>query len=89
MEWRVESMHWLLDVHFNEDKTRVFDMNVQRLLNDMRKIVLNMIRIYRDANFSKTKPLNSILKDNLFDPQVLSQFLTFFSKFENLQQINM
>ena len=23
LEWGVESMHWLLDVHFTEDKTRV------------------------------------------------------------------
>ena len=28
LEWAVESMHWLLDVHFLEDKTKVWDMNV-------------------------------------------------------------
>ena len=36
----VESMHWLLDVHFTEDKTRVWDMNVQKILNTARKIAL-------------------------------------------------
>ncbi len=37
LEWAVESMHWLLDVHFLEDKTKVWDMNVQQNLNIMRK----------------------------------------------------
>lgn len=32
-------MHWLLDVHFQEDKTKVWDMNVQQNLNIMRKII--------------------------------------------------
>ena len=45
MEWRVESMHWLLDVHFQEDKTRVWDMNIQKLLNLGRKIALILIRV--------------------------------------------
>lgn len=33
LEWGVEAMHWLLDVHFAEDKTRVWDMNIQKTLN--------------------------------------------------------
>lgn len=41
LEWAVESMHWLLDVHFAEDKTMVWDMNVQQNLNIMRKIRLS------------------------------------------------
>ena len=48
LEWAVESMHWLLDVHFSEDKTKVWDMNVQQNLNIMRKIALNLARIYKD-----------------------------------------
>jgi len=43
LEWGVESMHWLLDVHFDEDKIRVWDMNVQNILNTIRKIALNLI----------------------------------------------
>lgn len=27
-EWGVESMYWLLDVRFDEDKTRVLDKNI-------------------------------------------------------------
>jgi len=35
MEWDVESMHWLLDVHFSEDKTAVWDMNVQKVMSGL------------------------------------------------------
>ena len=33
MEWSVETMHWLLDVHFGEDFCRVENQNVQKNLN--------------------------------------------------------
>ena len=46
MEWGVEAMHWLLDVHFSEDKTRVWDMNLQKSLNIMRKTVLNLAKVF-------------------------------------------
>jgi len=66
LEWGVEAMHWLLDVHFAEDKTRVWDMNVQKTLNIMRKIALNLAKGYKAATDSK-KPISRILKRNLFD----------------------
>jgi predicted transposase YbfD/YdcC len=78
LEWAVESMHWLLDVHFSEDKTRVWDMNVQKILNTARKIALNMIRIYKEALYSKNTPLTSVLKENLFDLERFAIFLHFF-----------
>jgi len=78
MEWGVESMHWLLDVHFQEDKTAVFDMNVQKILNTVRKIALNLVRIYKDANHKPTTPLKGIMSDNLFDLAVFSDFVKFF-----------
>lgn len=78
LEWAVEAMHWLLDVHFDEDKTRIWDMNVQKLLNISRKIALNMIRIFRDANRPQRLPLTSVLKENLFDLDTFALFLEFF-----------
>jgi len=53
LEWGVESMHWLLDVHWNEDKTRVWDMNVQKSLNLTRKIALNLAKIFKAKTSSK------------------------------------
>jgi len=78
LEWAVESMHWLLDVHFAEDKTRVWNMNVQKILNITRKITLNLVRIFKEANYPKSVPLTSVLKDNLFDLDMLAAFLDFF-----------
>lgn len=78
MEWGVESMHWLLDVHFAEDKIRVWDMNVQKILNITRKIALNLIRIFKSANHKDSLPLNSVMKHNLFDLERFAHFLDFF-----------
>jgi predicted transposase YbfD/YdcC len=78
LEWGVEAMHWLLDVHFAEDKTRVWDMNVQKVLNTTRKIALNMVRIFKTTNCSKNTALTSVFKSNLFDLEQLASFLDFF-----------
>ena len=77
LEWGVEAMHWLLDVHFAEDKTRVWDMNVQKLLNIMRKISLNLAKEYK-AKTQSPQPMSGILKRNLFDITNLSNFLDVF-----------
>lgn len=78
LEWGVESIHWLLDVHFNEDKTRIWDMNVQKTLNLTRKIALNLAKIFKNNTSSKF-PISGILKRNLFDIRNLVHFLAFFS----------
>ena len=74
LEWGVEAMHWLLDVHFAEDKTRVWDMNVQKLLNIMRKIALNLSKDYKAKTESKV-PISKVLKRNLFDLNNFAGFL--------------
>jgi predicted transposase YbfD/YdcC len=78
LEWRVEAMHWLLDVHFKEDKTRVWDMNLQKTLNITRKIVLNLAKAFL-ARSSRKIPISAILKRNLFDLHNLSAFLDSFA----------
>jgi predicted transposase YbfD/YdcC len=78
LEWGVEAMHWLLDVHFNEDKTRVWDMNLQKTLNILRKIALNLARDYKAKTSSKS-PISGILKKNLFDLNNFAGFLDFFT----------
>jgi len=78
MEWSVESMHWLLDVHFQEDKTAFYDMNVQKILNTVRKIALNLVRLYKDTNHKPSTSLKSILMTNLLDIDAFSDFVNFF-----------
>ena len=73
-EWSVESMHWLLDVHFDEDRCRVQSKNVQQNLNMLHKCALNIIRIYKRETQSKL-PLNGIMFGALMNPQALLPLL--------------
>ena len=74
LEWSVETMHWLLDLHFCEDFCRVEDKDVQQILNIIRKIILNSIKIYKDENNIK-RPLSNIMLDCLIDPANLIPLL--------------
>jgi len=74
LEWGVEAMHWLLDVHFAEDKTCVWDMNVQKTLNIMRKIALNLAKNFKSKTKSR-QAISGVLKRNLFDLSNFSGFL--------------
>jgi hypothetical protein len=66
LEWSVETMHWLLDMHFQEDFCRIEDENIQRKLNIIRKIVLNSIKAYKEKNNSK-RPISHIMLDCLLE----------------------
>jgi predicted transposase YbfD/YdcC len=74
LEWSVESMHWLLDVHFAEDSCRVEDENLQQILNTIRKIPLNSIKQYTRKNNIK-RPVSKIMFDCLLDSQKLLPLL--------------
>lgn len=65
-EWSVETMHWLLDVHFEEDFCRVEDKNIQQNLNMIRKIALNIVKQHKTTSSSK-KPISNIMLDCLLD----------------------
>ena len=86
LEWAVESMHWLLDVHFNEDKTRVWDMNVQKSLNILRKIVLNLLKHYK-AQTNSRDALTDIMFKNFLDLRNLAEFLRFVFALRNVADL--
>ena len=73
-EWSVESMHWLLDVHFDEDRCRVQSKNIQQNLNMLHKMALNIIRIHKRETQSKL-PLNGIMFRALMNPHALLPLL--------------
>jgi len=73
-EWSVETMHWLLDVHFDEDRCRVQSKNIQQNLNMLHKFALNIIRIYKRETQSKLA-LNGIMFHALMNPQALLPLL--------------
>ena len=86
LEWSVESMHWLLDVHYQEDKTKVWDMNIQKTLNILRKIALNLAREYKNK-YEPRKAISGILKRNLFDINNLSEFIRFIVALNNVTEL--
>lgn len=67
MEWSVETMHWLLDVHFGEDSCRAAEQNTQENLNIIRKIVLNSLRSYKNSSGSKAA-FTHLMLDCMIDP---------------------
>jgi len=79
LEWTVETLHWLLDVHFDEDFCRVADKNIQQNLNIARKVALNHIHIYKNGKNSK-RPISNLMFDCLLEP---SQILALLDTCEN------
>lgn len=71
MEWAVETMHWLLDVHFGEDFCRIQDKTIQRNLNMLRKYALNLIKQHKERTKSK-RAISKIMFDCLLDCNVIT-----------------
>lgn len=67
MEWRVESMHWLLDMRFDEDWCRVEDRTIQENLNILHKFALNTIKLFKSHTGSR-KAISKIMLDCLLNP---------------------
>jgi predicted transposase YbfD/YdcC len=74
LEWSVEVMHWLLDVHFGEDFCRVEDSDVQQNLNIVRKIALNSVNHYKEKTESK-RAVSKIMLDCLLESAFMLEIL--------------
>ena len=74
MEWAVESMHWLLDVHYGEDYCRIANKAAQQNLNSLRKFALSLIKRYKAQTNSK-RPLSQIMLDCLLELDLLCAVL--------------
>lgn len=73
-EWSVETMHWLLDVHFSEDYFRVANQTVQKNMNLLRKFVLSVLKRYK-ANTASKRPLSQLMFDCLLSPDNILMLL--------------
>ena len=60
--WKIESMHWMLDVVFNEDNHVTSSENAHKTLNIFRKFALLLHKAYIKENNLKTT-----LKNHMFD----------------------
>lgn len=67
--WKIESMHWMLDVVLSEDKSRFWNENAHITLNILRKYALLLHKQYiatLPKNISvKKNMLNCLMKDSL------------------------
>ena len=60
--WKIESMHWLLDVVFSEDESKILSENGLKTLNIFRKLSLLMHKKYIASQKKKQS-----IKGNMFD----------------------
>lgn len=79
--WKVESIHWMFEVVFNEDRTVLMEKDAQRTLNTLRKTALNLIRMYKTA-FSPKSSMVGIMRNNLFNPHTILAFFQCLNTFE-------
>lgn len=74
MEWGVETMHWLLDVRFDEDWCRVVDRTIQENLNILHKFALNSIKLFKSDTGSR-KAISKIMLDCLLNPSDITKVI--------------
>ena len=74
MEWSVESMHWLLDVHFEENWCRIESKEVQQCLNMFRKTAINLIKRFKSSNDSK-QAISHLMFECLLDSNMILRIL--------------
>lgn len=69
--WKIESMHWMLDVDFSEDACRFFSENAHKTLNAIRKCALALhkdflARTNRKTSIKANMPACLINRKRLF-----------------------
>ncbi len=74
MEWSVETLHWLLDVHFEEDWCRIEDKTVQSNLNIFRKAAINLIKLFKEKT-ECNKAVSNIMLDYLINSDNISRIV--------------
>ena len=67
-------MHWLLDVHFDEDYFRVANQTIQKNTNLLRKFALSIIKQHKQNAASK-HPLSQIIFDCLLSSNNILRLL--------------
>ncbi len=67
--WKIESMHWILDVTFSEDDCRFLNENAHKSMNALRKFALavhkNFLAAYHKKSSIKASMLSALLDSNL------------------------
>jgi predicted transposase YbfD/YdcC len=71
--WQIEnSLHWVLDVAFNEDRRRIRDRNAVQNFSLLRKIAINLVRRHQTSKASLKGRWKMAAWDNHYMEQVLT-----------------
>lgn len=71
--WQIEnSLHWVLDVTFNEDQCRIRDRNAVQNFSLLRKIAINLVRRHQKSKASLKGRRKMAAWDNRYMEQVLT-----------------
>ncbi len=73
--WKIESMHWILDVNFKEDDCPVRSENTQKILNMLRKLAIKLHSDYIEKTKPKRKTIISSIRNCLTNNRKLEDFL--------------
>jgi predicted transposase YbfD/YdcC len=84
--WAVENkLHWVLDVVFNEDRSTLHASQAAQNMAVVRKLVLNMIRRYKEATGHKIA-IKTVRKASGWSKNLASKVLSFLSDTAIVQQ---
>lgn len=73
--WKIESMHWILDVNFKENDCPVRSENTQKILNMLRKLAIKLHSDYIEKTKPKRKTIISSIRNCLTNDRKLEDFL--------------
>ena len=76
--WQVESFHWLLDMNYDEDNSRVVNKNSQIWLNIVRKYCISMLKKYIENHDVKRKTIIANMRQCLLNEDFLIEVLAYY-----------
>lgn len=76
--WQVESFHWLLDMNYDEDSSRVVNKNSQICLNIIRKYCISIIKKYIENHDVKRKTIVANMRKCLLNEDFLIEVLEYY-----------
>ena len=76
--WQVESFHWLLDMNYDEDESRVINKNSQECLNIIRKYSISILKRYIENNDVKRKTLSANMRKCMMNEEYLESVLKYY-----------
>ena len=75
--WKIESMHWILDVTFSEDDCRFLNENAHKTVNALRKFALAVHKNFLAIHHSQKSSIKASMLSALLDSILLLEFLRF------------